>query len=64
MLKVNNKNTRRRRWHCSGAFILLTQNIFNTFSSVLVGDFEQEIVSWEVANTALISGANSLPSKL
>ena len=79
LFKVNNRNTRKRCEICwkltiktpddvvgiVPVFLYCYLKTFLThFSGVFVGDFEQEIVSWEVVNTPLISGANSLPSKL
>ena len=42
MFKVNNKNT-------TLVFLLLTLNIFHTFFSVSIVDFEQVNATWEHA---------------
>ena len=47
MFKVNNQNTRRRH-DVVLVLLLLTLNIFYTFFSVSILDFEQVNVSWEV----------------
>ena len=50
MFKVNNKNT-RTKFSC---FLLLTLNIFHTFPSVSVVDFEQVNVSSEIIKTFIV----------
>ena len=41
MYKVNNKDTRRRHWYCSGVFIVKFEyNYFIPSSNVSVVDFE------------------------
>ena len=64
LFKVNNRNTRKRheisskltirkpeqrQWRLL-IFLLLTLNIFTTFSSVSIIDFEQVNVSWIITN--------------
>ena len=46
MFKVNNKNTRTTSNDVVLMFLLLTFNIFHTFSSVSIVDFEQVNVTW------------------
>ena len=60
MLKVNNKNIRRRRkicsnltlktlerrhWRCSGVFIVNFEHIFTPSSSVFIANFEQVMIA-------------------
>ena len=46
MFKADNKNT-----NVVLVFLLLTLNIFHTFFSVSIVDFEQIIISWAFFNT-------------
>ena len=63
LFKVNNRNTRkrckiysksriktpeRRQWRHSGVFIVNFEQIFASFSSVSIADFERVNVSWAV----------------
>ena len=49
MFKVNDKNTRNDVIAVVLMFLMLTLNIFHTFSSVSVVDFEQVNVIWVYA---------------
>ena len=50
MFKVNNKNTRTTFIDVFLVFLLVTLNIFHTFSSISIVDFEQVNVSWVCSN--------------
>ena len=47
LLKVNNRNTRKRSEICSGVFIVNFETYLTSFSSVPIVEFEQVNVSWE-----------------
>ena len=55
MFKVNNKNT-RNVIDVVLVFLLLTLNIFHTFSSVSIADFEQVNISWGPTEIAFATG--------